>query len=206
MEKLNIHVSWKEFLRQLKKEIEEDNVSNGAAALAYYLLLSIFPAMIFLLSLLPFLPIPNLDQAIMDLIAQLLPGDAATALTGTIQEIVNNRKGGLLSFGLLFTLWAASNGMYAVMQQLNITYDVVEGRPFWKTRGTALMLTGIFGCLVIGGFAVILFGGTLQSWVESLLGASPVVQVSFAILRWSIVAAALLLGFAFTYYYGPDVE
>ncbi|MBI5544847.1 MAG: YihY/virulence factor BrkB family protein [Deltaproteobacteria bacterium] len=199
-------VSWKRFAKDLKGEISDDNVSNGAAALAYYLMLSVFPAAIFLLSLLPYLPIPNVDTALMDLLRQALPGEAASLFTGVVQQVTSQRRGGLLSVGLLLTLWAASNGLYAIMQQLNITYDVKEGRPFWKTRGLALMLTLLFFILVVGAFALVVFGGVVQSWAEASLGASSALLFGFAALRWVIIALALLLGFALIYYLGPDVE
>src|SRR5687768_2703093 len=89
-------VSVKQFGKDLWKEISEDNVFNGAAALAYYLTLAIFPAMIVLLAVIPFLPVADLDKAIMDLITQAMPGDAAQMFTGTIQEITKDKEGGLL--------------------------------------------------------------------------------------------------------------
>lgn len=199
-------VSWGRFAKDLKKEISEDNVSNGAAALAYYLMLAIFPAAIFGLSLIAYLPIPNLNSAIMDLLRQTLPPDSAQMFAGVVQQTVEQRRGGLLSVGFVLTLWAASNGLYAVMQQLNITYDVREGRPFWKARGTALLLTIAFSVLVIGAFALIVFGGVIQQALDSRLGASAPLLVAFAVFRWIVIAAALLLAFAFAYYFGPDVE
>lgn len=206
LSRFKLNVSLKIFLRDLKNEIKNDSLANGAAALAYYLMLSIFPAAIFLLSLLPFLPIPNLEQSIMDLVKELLPGESAQIFTSTIQEVLSNRKEGLLSFGLLFTLWAASNGMFAVMQQLNVTYDVKEERPFWKTRGIALFLTLLFGILIIGALGLVVFGGQIQAWLTSLIGSNDFLLGTFVALRWLIIAFALILSFALTYYYGPDVE
>ncbi|MEW6056602.1 MAG: YihY/virulence factor BrkB family protein [Bdellovibrionota bacterium] len=199
-------ITWKRFAKDLRSEVQEDNVSNGAAALAYYLMLSIFPAMIALISLLPFLPIPNLENAILDILNEALPGQAAQMFTQTINEVVSEKREGLLSLGLLLAIWAASNGMFAIMQQLNITYDVVEGRPFWKTRGTALLLTLFFGVLVIGAFSLVVAGGYLQSFLSNSWDWGTPLLVGFAIIRWTIITAALLLAFAVTYYYGPDVE
>lgn len=199
-------VSWGRFAKDLKKEISEDNVSNGAAALAYYLMLAIFPAAIFGLSLIAYLPIPNLSQAVMDLLKQALPPETAQMFTGVVDDTVSQRRGGLLSFGILLTLWAASNGLYAVMQQLNITYDVKESRPFWKARGTALLLTLAFAVLVIGAFGLVVFGGVIQRALASALGASTLLLVAFAIFRWIVIAGALLLAFSLAYYFGPDVE
>ncbi len=199
-------VSTKKFFSDLWNEIENDNVFNGAAALAYYLLLAVFPASIFLLSLLPYLPIPNLQKAIMDLLNQALPAQTSTLFEGVVQNVLTQRQGGLLTFGLLFTLWSASSGLYAIMQQLNVTYDIKEGRPFWKARGTAIFLMILFFLLVIGAFALVVFGGVLQDQLASVLGRTTALLTVFAIIRWVIIAFFLLLGFAVVYYYGPDVE
>jgi membrane protein len=193
-------------LKDLNQQISDDNVYNGAAALAYYLTLAIFPALIAVLSLLPYLPIPNLDQAIMDLLQQALPQEAAALLEDTVGSIVSERQGGLLSFGFLATLWAASTGMYAVMQQLNITYNVKDARSFIKARATALLLTLLFAVLVIGAFALIVMGGVVQNWIAEFVGRNQILLTFFATLRWLIILAALLLGFALIYYWGPNVE
>jgi membrane protein len=205
-EPLMFDVSWKQFVKDLYEEIQNDNVFNGAAALAYYLMLAIFPAAIFLLTLLPYLPIPNLQQAIMDLLAQAMPGEASNLFAGVVQSITSEKRGGLLSFGLLFTLWSASNGLYAIMQQLNITYNVKEGRPFWKVRGTAVMLMLMFLLLIIGAFGLVVFGGMIQDWIASVLGSSQILLTIFALFRWMVIVLLLLMGFAITYYFGPDVE
>jgi membrane protein len=111
--------SLKQFLLNLKSEISDDNVFNGAAALGYYLTLAIFPAMIMLMSVIPYLPIKDVDKAIMDLLGQALPKEAYDMVSGVVTEVTGNRRGGLLSFGLLGTLWAASNGMYAIFNRKN---------------------------------------------------------------------------------------
>lgn len=199
-------VGWRRFFKDLEAEIQDDNVSNGAAALAFYMMLSVFPAAIFLLTLLPYLPIANLESTIMDIIREALPGDAATMFTGVVQEIATQKRGGLLSFGLLLTLWTASNGLYAVMQQLNVTYDVKESRPFWKARGIALLLTVFFTFMVVVAIALLVFGGMLQSWLADRLEWGVGLNLMFSLFRWVVIAGGLMLGFALVYYFGPDVE
>jgi membrane protein len=199
-------VSSKQFLSDLKNEIADDNVFNGAAALAYYLTLAIFPALIFILSLVPLIPVQNIDQAIMDLLRQALPSDAAGVLSRVVQDVLDHRSGGLVSFAALGTLWAASAGMYAVMQQLNITYDVKEGRSFPKGRLIALGLTVLLGVLVLGSFFLVVLGGHIQDWIGRAIGYSQVLLTLFAALRWAIIGTALLLAFAVAYYFGPDVK
>jgi membrane protein len=199
-------VSIKQFLVHLNQEMSEDNIFNGAAALGFYLTLALFPAMILLMTLIPYLPIQDVDKAIMDLLGQALPAEAYDMVEKVVSEVTRDKRGGLLSFGLLGTLWAASTGMFAIMQQLNITYDVKEGRNFIKARAIALILSLLFGLLVIGAFSLIVLGGVIQDWVGSQLGFSGALLTFFVVFRWVVIVLALLLGFAMIYKYAPNVE
>ena len=196
----------KQFFKSLYREIGDDNVFNGAAALAYYLFLALFPAMIFLLSILPFLPIENLHQEVMSFVRLSLPGETAEMLSGVIAEVTRDRRGGLVSIVGLLTLWAASAGTYAVMQHLNISYDVQESRPFWKARGLAILLTLMIGALIPIAFGLVIFGGLMQSWLEANLGLGAPLLFVFGFFRWIIIGLLLLSAFSLTYYFGPDVE
>jgi membrane protein len=198
--------SWKELLRQLIHEIREDQVFNGAAALAFYTMLALFPAAIFGLSLLPYLPIPHLRQAIFDLLFDILPPSAAELFTGTVSRIMSDRNGGLLSFGLVFAIWSASSGLDAVMQQLNVVYGVTDRRSFVRQRATALLLMMMFMGLLVVTFALVIVGGELQDALSGVLGWSEPVHVFFALLRWLIISGALLAAFAIVYRFAPDVR
>lgn len=204
--KWRVQFPWKEIAKDLARQIYRDDVFNGAAALGFYLTLAVFPGLIFLLSLLPYLPIPHLDHAIMGLLARALPQEAADLLEGTVRHIVSERKGRLLSFSFLGMLWVASTGMYAVMQQLNHTYNVVEARPMLKARATSILLTLLFGAIVVGLFALVIMGGFLQDWIAHFVGQKPAMLWLFAFLRWGLILATLLLGFSLIYYLAPNVE
>lgn len=199
-------VSIKQFLLDLNQEINEDNVYNGAAALGFYLTLAIFPAIILMMTVIPYLPIDRVDEAIMDLLGQALPEDAYGMVAEVVDEVTRNRRGGLLSLSVVATLWAASTGMYAIMQQLNITYDVTEGRNFLRARGTALLLSLLFCLLVLGAFSLIVLGGTIEDWIGKQFGTSDLLLTFFAVFRWVIIILALLLGFAMIYRCAPNVE
>jgi membrane protein len=199
-------VPWKTFFRDLYQEISDDNVYNGAAALGFYLTLAIFPALILTMTLLPYLPIERVDEAIMDLLQQALPAEASELVVGVVSDVTGERRGGLLSFSLLATLWAASTGMYAIMQQLNITYDVKEARSFVRGRATALVLSILFAVLVIGAFSLVVLGGVIQDWIGARFGFSELLLTFFAVFRWVMIVLALLLGFALIYRYAPNVE
>lgn len=196
-------VQWKKLGKELFEEIKDDHLPNGAAALAFYMVLAIFPAITFALSLLPYLPIPHLQDAIMDLVKQTLPASAAEMLTETVTNVVSKRSGGLLSFGLLFAIWSASNGLYALMQQLNVVYDVKEGRSFWKARGVALLLTLLFVVLGLGALGLVVFGGVVQSWIGDSLGWSGALRAVFAGFRWVVVVVALHGLLTLLYYLAP---
>lgn len=195
-----------DFLRHLWREVQADRVFTGAAALAYFLLLAIFPGAIFVLSLLPYLPIPHMQQAIMDLLHQVLPAQSASLFAGTVRHLVSEKKGGLLTFGFVFMLWSASTGMYAIMEQLNVAHDTAERRPFWKVQGIALVLMLLFVLLIIGSLSLVIFGGMVQSWLASTIGWSRTLLICFATVRWIIIGISLLLGLALIYRFGPDVN
>lgn len=194
------------FAKDLWREILNDNILDGAAVLAYFFLLAVFPAALFVLSLLPSLSIPHLQQAILDLLHQVLPEQSANLFEVTVKYVASNAGAKLLTFGLLFTLWSASTGVYAIMEQLNTVYHVRDQRPFWKARGTAVLLMLLFFSLVIGSLSLVIFGGVIQSWLAALMGWSRPLLIFFAVLRWVIIAAALMLGLAVIYRFGPDAN
>jgi membrane protein len=199
-------VSLKQFLLDLNEEVNDDNVYNGAAALGFFLTLAIFPSIILLMAIIPYLPIDQVDEAIMDLLGQALPEEAFSMVAGVVTEVTSDRRGGLLSFSLVGTIWAASTGMYAIMQQLNISYDVKEARSFIRARTTAILLSLMFILLVIGAFSLIVLGGVIQDWLGFRFGFSDFLLRIFIVFRWFIIVLALLLGFAMIYYFAPNVE
>lgn len=192
------------FFSDLYKQIREDNVFNGAAALAFYLTLAIFPTLIALMALIPYLPIVRVDEAIMDLLGQALPQRAADVVSSVVQEVVGERRGGLLTAGLAAAVWASSTGMYAIMQQMNIVYGVAEGRPFVRARVTALGLTLLFGVLILGAFTLVVLGGVIQSWLAERFGLSDVMLALFVVFRWAVIVMSLVLGIALIYHFAPN--
>lgn len=199
-------ITFRQFLVDLNREISEDNVFVGAAALGYYLTLAIFPALILLMTIIPYLPVANIDQEIMSVLETALPEDAFSMVSRVVEEVTSQRRGGLLSFGVLGTLWAASTGMYAIMQQLNITYDVSEARSYIRARAVALALSIMFGLLVIGAFWLIVAGGAAEDWLGEQRGIPDFLLTIFAVFRWIVIVLALLLGFALIYKFAPNVE
>ena len=188
------------------REIQEDKLLDGAAVLAFFFLLAVFPAALFVLSVLPSLSIPHLQEAILDLLHQVLPQQSADLFEVTVKYVASKASAGLLTFGLTFTFWSASTGVYAIMEQLNAIHEREDRRPFWKARGTAILLMLFFFLLLIGSLSLVIFGGVLQSWTASIVGWSQPLRIFFAALRWVIIAAGLLLALAVIYRFGPDLD
>jgi membrane protein len=176
--------------RDFRREIREDHLGQGAAALAFYWMLALFPAALFLLTLLAYLPIPHLERAVLYVARSTLPDDAGALLSTFVDNVASNKRGGLLSFGAVLTIWSTSGGIHALMHQLNVAWDVDEKRPFWKRRAVALLIAMCFVLLIIAAFGIIVFGRALH----------------LRLLRWFVVCGALLVGIALIYHYGPNVR
>ncbi|MGZ3438799.1 MAG: YihY/virulence factor BrkB family protein [Polyangia bacterium] len=183
-------LSLRRLAKDFRRELRDDHIGEGAAALAFYWMLALFPAAIFLLTLLAYLPIPHLERAVLHIARTTLPDDAGALLSSFVENVLTRRRGGLLSFGAVLTIWSTSSGIHALMHQLNVAWDVDERRPYWKRRGVALLIAVSFALLVISAFGLIVFGRSLH----------------LRMLRWVILCVALLVGIALIYHYGPNVR
>ena len=191
-------------LIHLWHELNEDHVAHGAAALAFYMALALFPGAIFALSILPYLPIPHLQQAVTDLIHQTLPGASADVLLKS--ALSTHVHGHLVWLSLLFAMWSASSGVSSIIRQLNVVYEVKEDRSFLRLRGLAALLTLAFFVLLLAAVSLAVFGGMLQSYLGDRFGWSQALLMTFATLRWLVIVSALHLAFALVYYLGPNAK
>src|ERR1700741_839256 len=129
-----------------------------AAALSYYFVLSLFPALIFLSAIVAYLPVPDLFGQVLNFMGRFVPTDSMGLVKRVLADVITPNRGAFLSFGFLGVLWSASGGFIAVMEALNIAYDVEETRPFWKTRPLAIGLTALIGGLMLLALAIRIVG------------------------------------------------
>jgi membrane protein len=195
-----------ELARRVGREIQQDECLGRAAQLAYYFLFALFPFFLVLITLLGYLPIPNLLDRLMDMLAQMLPGDALSLVQDHVRELVTGTRGGLLSFGLLAALWTSSSAVTAIMEGLNRAYDVDEGRPFWKVRGLAILLTVGISVFIILSLVLLTFGPQIGGWVADQVGLGRAFQIAWNVLRWPVIVGLLIVAMALIYYLAPDVE
>jgi membrane protein len=193
-----------ELAHKIWLEVYEGSVLSRAAELAYYFLLALFPMLIFLTSLIGFLP--DAQENIFRALASVMPGEAMKLVHETILDVVRNRSGGLISFGVLGALWAASGGVSAVMNALTVAYDVKEDRSFWKVRLIAIGLTVILALLIVVGVILIMFGDRFSVWLAAYLGLSAAFAMFWGAVDYLLGLAFVFLGLQFIYYFGPNIK
>ncbi|WP_070121314.1 YihY/virulence factor BrkB family protein [Bacillus marinisedimentorum] len=179
--------------KRLGKEFKEDRATGLAAEQAYYYMLSIFPMLILLLSILPYLQID--PQQAIKFLESVMPSGTAKTFEKQVVNIVSSKNGGLLTFGIIGTIWSASNGMKAFMTSMNKAYDVDETRSFIKKRLIAILLTlGMIIALVVA-LLLPVFGNVIMDLVKSIMPMPNQMEIVFSVLRWVvaiIVMAAIL--------------
>ena len=195
-------------LKNVWAEIQQDEVFGRAAQLSYYFLLALFPLLIFLTSLIGIAlgSGSDLRQSLFSYLAEVMPPSAFQLIESTMLEISKASTGGKLSFGLLAALWAASNGMGAITEALNVAYDVKESRPWWKTRLQAIGLTTALSVLIISALLLVLYGGKIVEVLAANFDFGSAFVMTWKIAQWPIVFAVMLLAFALIYYFAPDLR
>ncbi len=194
----------KSLLRLLWHRIEEDDIPGLSAQLAYFFLLSLFPLLIFIFTLLPYLPIPYPD--ILGSIREFAPPQTMDLVEKNVNHVMNNRNGGLLSFGIIGTIWSSSNGIHALVRAFNKAYNVNESRSFIVSRGMAILLT--IGMILVFIVAVLLpiFGREIGIFLFSYLGFKMEFLRIWEMLRLVVSALILFLIFTGLYWIAPNVK
>jgi membrane protein len=201
-------LSWSALGKRVWAEMKGDDVFGGAAKLAYYFLLALFPLLIFLTSTIGLIigSGTGMRHTLFNYLAKVMPSSAFQLIDATMVEVSNASGAGKLSFGFLAALWAASNGMGAITQALNTAYNVEERRAWWKQRAVAIVLTGTLSVLIIAALAIVLGGGKVVDHFATIYGLGVVLTTSWKILQWPIAFAFMLLAFALVYYFAPDLR
>lgn len=194
--------------KRVGKEIDHDEIFTRAAALSYYFLLALFPMLLFLTSLLGLVvgQNPQFQSTLYSYLGRVMPGDASSLVTKTIQEVTTHASGLKLAISLVVALWTASGGMSALGSSLNAAYDVREGRPWWKRQLTFLLLTIAVAVLAIAALVIILFGGRLATFLGAHLHLSSAFTTTWMIVQWPIALFFVIFCFALAYYFAPDIK
>ncbi len=192
------------FFKHLLRRIKTSDVSGVAAQMAYFFLLALFPLMIFMVTLLGYLPIdPN---EIFTIVKDFAPSNSLSIVQETIQEVTSNQNGGLLSVGFLGTIWSASNAMNVVIKGLNHAYDVKETRAFYIARGLSILLTFAFIFIIAIMLILQVFGQQIGEIAFEFLGMGDEFLVVWTWVRFLLPPIVLFLVFAGLYYLAPNLK
>lgn len=196
----------KEVILAVYGEVQRTRVLNMAAGLSYYFLLSLFPLLIALATLLGYLPVPNLFEQSMDFAARFVPSEAMGLVHRILQSVLTPNRGGLLSIGLIGTLWAASGGFSAMIDALDIAYDARSSRQMLKQRLLALGLTFMTGGLMAIAMLLTIVGDRAGHFLSNVLHLSYVFERSWPYIRWGIIGLCIVLSMELLYFFGPNVK
>jgi membrane protein len=201
-------LSWRSLAKRVWADVGKDDIFGRAAQLSYYFLLALFPLLLFLTSVIGLIigSETGLRQSLFNYLGKVLPSSASELVSTTIIEVSSASGGGKISFGILAALWAASNGMGAISESLNVAYHVKETRAWWKQRLIAVGLTVSLAVLIITALVIVLYGGRIADSLATTYGLGGSFTLAWKILQWPIVLAFLLVGFALIYYWAPDLR
>ena len=199
--------TWYDFLCRIFENLGSNDLSERAAAVSFNLFLAIFPAIIFLFTLIPYIPIQHLDDQIMLLLSRVIPQGTFESVETTIRDIINRQRSGVLSFGFLLTLYAATNGMSALMNAFNSSKDIKERRGFLKTRLTALGLTFTFAVAIVLAIVLLLVGDIITDHLLRLAILNNSITVTFLnFTRYLLVFTVFVCVVSVIYHFGPNVR
>jgi len=200
-------LTFKELGRRLWQQSREDELLGRAAQLSYYILLALFPALIVLTAAMGLFEVENYMPQLMNYLRNVLPEDALSMVERFLKQVAEGSGANILSFGGLGALWASSSGVTAIMEALNVVYDVKEdSRPFWRVRLTAILLTLGLAGFVILALTLVLYGPSIGAWIADFVGLGPLFVLAWNVLQWPVVAALMLFVIGVVYYVCPDIE
>lgn len=195
---------WKKFVLQLYIRFKDDDIPALSAQLTFYLLLSLFPFLLFLLNVMSFTAVTS--QEFIENIAGFLPNDVSVFFQGLVSEMLGVKSATLLSISALITLWAASRGIHAISACLNKACDKDESRPFWKVSIITVFFTVCMAVLVMATLLLLILGKAIGEHIFISFHAESVFWWLWTVLRYVIPIVILFLVFLLLYKYIPNCQ
>jgi membrane protein len=199
--------SWKAVLTRTVREFRDDNLTDWAAALTYYGILSIFPMLIVLVSVLGLIG-SSATQPLIDNLGTVAPGPAKDIFMSALENIQESRgaAGVLFVVGLVGALWSASGYIGAFMRASNAIYEVEEGRPFWKRRPLQIGVTLLMVLLLAASALAVVFTGPLAEQIGNVIGVGDTAVTVWDIAKWPVLILLVSLMFSILYWVAPNVR
>jgi len=196
------HINLLQIAKELFKRFKEDEISSLAAELAYFFLLSLFPFLIFLMNLLAYLPLSS--DVVLDFVAQYAPGNTMKLIENNVRHIIETQNVTLLSFGVIGTIWSASNGINAIVRAFNKAYQVEENRHFLVARLMSILLTFAMILVILVALLLPVFGREIGLFIFRAFGFTEVFLTIWNTIRWLLSAVILCIVFTGLYFIAPN--
>ncbi len=198
---------WWQILRRSLKEFNDNDLTDWAAALTYYGVLSIFPGLLVLVACLGLFGQRTTDQ-VQQTITSVAPGQVGQILGTAIDQVQANRTSAGIVFviSLVVAFWSASGYIGAFMRAANTIYSVREGRPIWKTLPTRLALTAVIGIMLVASALIVVFTGDLAKRFGELIGLGSTAVTVWGIAKWPVLVVLVSLMFAMLYWASPNAR
>jgi len=209
------NLSLYKFLKIFLHNIDEDEILDRSNGVAFNFIVAIFPAVIFLFTLIPYITslYPTLtNETIVQFLGDYLPPSMNEVISSTVLDIVNNQRGGLLTLGFFFALYLATNGMMALMRAFNACYRTVERRNPFKMRLTATGLTLMLALVLLVAVILLIVGQFMLDYMlENISQFSSLDMDEYTIyliflLRFVVIFIVFFIAISFIYYFGPAVH
>jgi membrane protein len=199
-------LGWGEVLKRTIKDTQADNGLGLAAQLAYYFFLALFPALLFLIALAGVFASEELVTRVVNMMSGTVPPDVINIIREQLFSLAQGGQGGIMTFGVVAALWSSSAAMVALIDSLNRAYDVEDGRPWWKKRLTAILLTTGVAVFILASFALVVAGPQLADSIAGRFGLGGAFEWGWKILQWPLVFVLVASAFGLIYYFAPDVD
>jgi membrane protein len=199
-------LTWRALARRTIADTLEDGVPGLAAQLAFYFFLAVFPTLLFLVSLLSYLPVEPAIGAVLGRLETFLPREVLALVHDHIQQVLQGDSSGLMTFAIAGAIWSSSTAMTAIISALNRAYDIEESRRWWRTRLLAIALTIALALFVVIAFGLVVGGIDLGRWVAERVGAGDAFALVWAVAQWPLAFLLVVFAVDLVYYFAPNAD
>ena len=188
------------------KGVKQGAITTRASSLAFNFFLAFFPSIIVLFTLIPYIPIVDLQETLMELITTILPPHTNEIAFATIYDIINNPRSGLLSIGFILTIFFATNGVNSLIEAFNSSYHINESRSIVKQRLLSLGITFLLSCILMITILLIMFSKTVVNYLISaeIIENKSIEYILFG--KWMVIIIMLFVGISIIYHFGPTIK
>ena len=188
------------------RDLVRHHAFQASAALSYYFVLSVFPALIFLSAIVGFISLPDLFSHVLLLMGRLLPPDTMKTVYAVLGDVLASHRITWLSFGMLGMIWTMSAAFDAMIEALDIAYDAKDDRPFWKTRLIAIGLGFLCIGLWLAGLAVMILGPKFGEWLAARMSVPQLFVMLWPVIHWAGAVMLAVLAVEAIYFLAPNVK